>query len=51
VPAPFTPAIFLVLISVKGLVDPSAVVWLEGLGQLKKFTSSGFDPMTFLLVA
>jgi hypothetical protein len=27
---------FLVLISVRGLVDPGAIVWLEGLGKLKK---------------
>jgi hypothetical protein len=50
---PFTPpGRFLVLISVRGRVDPRAIVQLEGLGKLKKkFTSSGFEPATFLLVA
>jgi hypothetical protein len=32
-------------------VDPRAIVRLEGLGQLKKFTSSGPEPATFRLVA
>jgi hypothetical protein len=26
-------------------------VWLEGLGKLKKFTSSGLEPVTFQLAA
>jgi hypothetical protein len=43
---------FLVLISVRGLVDPRATVWLEGLSQLKNpMTSSGIEPATFWLVA
>jgi hypothetical protein len=37
---PYPPGRFLVLISVRGLVDPRAIVWLEGLGQLKKGTST-----------
>jgi hypothetical protein len=33
---PLPPVRFLVLIFVRGLVDPMAIVRLEGLGQLKK---------------
>jgi hypothetical protein len=41
---PLAPGRFLVLIYVRGCVDPRAIVWLEGLGQLK-------NPKTFQLVA
>jgi hypothetical protein len=49
---PLTPGRFLVLISVRGLVEPRATVQLEELGQLKNpMTSSGIEPITFRIVA
>jgi hypothetical protein len=49
---PFTPRKFLVLISVRGRVDPRATVRLKGLGQWKNpMTSLGIKPVTFQLVA
>jgi hypothetical protein len=48
----FTPGKFLVLISARGLVDPMAIVRLEGLGKLKKNPPhSGLEQTTFQLVA
>jgi hypothetical protein len=48
----YQPGKFLVLISVRGWVDPRAIVRLEGLFQLKNpVTSSGFDPATYRLLA
>jgi hypothetical protein len=43
---------FLVLISLKGKVDPRAIVRLEGSGKLKNpITSLQIEPVTFQLVA
>jgi hypothetical protein len=43
---------FLVLIAVRGLVDPRAIVRLEGIGQLRnRVITSGMEPATFRLVA
>jgi hypothetical protein len=46
----YPPGRFLILIYVKGSVDPRATVRLEGLGQLiNPMTSSGIEPTTFRL--
>jgi hypothetical protein len=46
---PLPPGRFLVLISVRGSVEPRATVRLEGLGKLKKkSTSSGQAGVVFL---
>jgi hypothetical protein len=48
----YPPGKFLLLISVRGRVDPRAIVRLERLGQLKNsVTSSELEPATFRLVA
>jgi hypothetical protein len=42
--------IFLVLISLRGLVDPGTIIQLEVLSQLKNpMTSLGIEPTTFWL--
>jgi hypothetical protein len=47
---PLPPGRFLVLISVRGWVDPRAIVRLEEFDQLKNpMPSSGFEPATFRL--
>jgi hypothetical protein len=49
---PLPPGRFLVLISVRGWVDPSVIMRLQGLGQLRNpITSSGIEPATFRLIA
>jgi hypothetical protein len=50
--SPAPPGRFLLLISVRGLVDPRVIAGLEGLGQFKSpVTSSEIEPATFRLVA
>jgi hypothetical protein len=49
---PLPPGRVLVLLSVRGYVNPRAIVLLEELGQLKiPITSFGFETATFRLVA
>jgi hypothetical protein len=48
---PLPPGRFLVLISVRGRVDPSAIVRLEGLGQLNNpMNSLGLKPAACSIV-
>jgi hypothetical protein len=49
---PLPPGRIPVLISVRGLVDPRSIVWLERIGQLiNPIVLSGIEPATFRLVA
>jgi hypothetical protein len=49
---PLPPGILLVLICIRGSIDPGAIMRLEGLGQLKNpMTSSEIEPETFRLVS
>jgi hypothetical protein len=49
---PLPPGRFLILISIRGSVDPRAIVRLEELGQLQnRMSSSAIEPATFWLVA
>jgi hypothetical protein len=49
---PLPPGRFLVVISIRGCVDPRDIMRLEGSGQLKNpVTSLGIEPATFRLVA
>jgi hypothetical protein len=48
---PLPSGTFLVLICVRGMVDPRVIVRLEGLGQLKNPVASlGIEPATFRLL-
>jgi hypothetical protein len=52
VPAALYPEEFLVLIFVRGSVDPGATVWVDGLRRLKNpMTSTEIENATFQLVA
>jgi hypothetical protein len=45
-PPPFTPGRFLVLVSIRGQIDPRAIAQQEGLGQLQNpVTSSAIEPV------
>jgi hypothetical protein len=45
------PGRFLIVISVKGCVDPRAIVQLEALGKIKNLPHPVLEPATFQLVA
>jgi hypothetical protein len=45
------PGRFLVLISIRGWIDPRVIVWLEEISKLKNPPHPGLEPEAFQLIA